>query len=95
MKSQSTVITLISLFWFTSIHADDTSLLSPEKQTYFQHQQHQIDATYEKLRYDWLSPINLNASSIYEKSASFWAKHTRKNLSAGIAQDLFRSGGIT
>ncbi|MDP2078082.1 MAG: TolC family protein [Sulfuricurvum sp.] len=77
------------------MQADDASLLSPEKQTYFQQQQHQIDATYEKLRYDWLSPINLNASSIYEKSASFWAKHTRKNLSAGIAQDLFRSGGIT
>ncbi|OYZ67263.1 MAG: hypothetical protein B7Y17_00060 [Sulfuricurvum sp. 24-42-5] len=95
MKSQSTLVTLISLLWFTSVQADDASLLSPEKQTYFQQQQHQIDATYEKLRYDWLSPINLNASSIYEKSASFWAKHTRKNLSAGIAQDLFRSGGIT
>lgn len=95
MKSQSTLVTLISLLWFTSVQADDTSLLSPEKQNYFQQQQHQIDATYEKLRYDWLSPINLNASSIYEKSASFWAEHTRKSLSAGIAQDLFRSGGIT
>lgn len=95
MKSQSTLVTLISLLWFTSVQADDTSVLSPEKQNYFQQQQHQIDATYEKLRYDWLSPINLNASSIYEKSASFWAEHTRKSLSAGIAQDLFRSGGIT
>lgn len=95
MKSQSTLVTLVSLLWFTSLHGDDRLLFSPEKQNYFQQQQHQIDATYEKLHYDWLSPINLKASSIYEKSASYGAKDTRQSLSAGIAQDLFRSGGIT
>lgn len=95
MKSQSTLLTLVSLLCFTSVYGEERLLLSPEKENYFKQQQNQIDATYEKLRYDWLSPINLKASSIYEKSASFGAKDTRQSLSAGIAQDIFRSGGIT
>ncbi len=96
MKSQMTLLTLVSLLWFTSAQGGEQSLLSPEKQNFFKQQQQQIDATYEKLRYDWLSPINLKASSIYEKSASFGgAKDTRQSLSASMAQDLFRSGGIT
>jgi outer membrane protein TolC len=70
-------------------------MLSLQKQRYYEHQKEQIEASYEKTRYDWLSPINLKASDIYEKTAAYGTKDTRQNISAGIAQDLFRSGGIT
>lgn len=95
MKLQYILRTAVSLALISSVYADDTTLLSPQKKDYYEFQQHQIDASYDKLRYDWLSPMNLRASSIYEKTATFGAKDTRQTLSAGIAQDLFRSGGIT
>ncbi|MDP1785500.1 MAG: TolC family protein [Sulfuricurvum sp.] len=95
MKSQSTLGTLISILFATSVYGEEMPLLSPEKQSYYEYQQQQIDSGYQKLRYDWLSPINLKASTVYEKSASTGSSDTRQNLSAGIAQDLFRCGGIT
>jgi outer membrane protein len=95
MKLQYSLATALSIIVITSVFGDDTSLLSPEKQRYYEQQSQQIDASYEKARYDWLSPINLRVSSIYEQTASYAAKDTRQNLSAGISQDLFRSGGIT
>jgi outer membrane protein len=95
MKLQNSVSSLVSLLLVASAYGEDMSLLSPEKQRYYEQQQQQIDSGYEKLRYDWLSPINVKASNIYEKSASLGIRDTRQNLSASIAQDLFRSGGIT
>lgn len=93
MKFQyAVVVTAIS---FSLVNASDVSLLSPEKQNYFKQQQRQIGLGYEKLRYEWLSPVTLKGSGIYEKSASAGLHDTRYNLSAGIAQDIFRSGGIT
>lgn len=86
---------LLILLSVTSVYGEEISLLSPEKQSYYEYQQQHIDSGYQKLRYDWLSPINLKASTVYEKSASTGSRDTRHNLSAGIAQDLFRSGGIT
>lgn len=94
MKLRHILTIALSVLHITSAYGETASLLSPQKQHYYEFQQHQINATYDKLRYDWLSPINLKASSIYEKSASFGTKDTRQSLSAGIAQDLFRSGGI-
>lgn len=85
---------LISVLLASSIYGEDTSLLSPEKQSYYQQQQHEIDAGSEKLRYDWISPINLKASNVYEKSSA-GTHDTRQSISAGVAQDIFRSGGIT
>ncbi len=79
----------------TLVYGEDISLLSPEKQRYYEQQQQQINAGYERLRYDWLSPVTLKASNTYEKSASLGIHDSRQNISAGIAQDLFRSGGIT
>jgi outer membrane protein TolC len=76
-------------------YGEDSTFLSPEKQRYFEQQQRQIDSGYEKLRYDWLSPITLKGSGTYEKSAASGVHDTRYTLSAGMAQDLFRSGGIT
>lgn len=95
MKLQTALGPFLSMFVIASVWGEDASLLSPEKQRYYEHQEQQIDASHEKLRYDWLSPINLKASGVVEKSASYGAKDTRQTLSAGIAQDLFRSGGIT
>ncbi|MDD5211229.1 MAG: TolC family protein [Sulfuricurvum sp.] len=95
MKLQYPFVTAVSVVLISSMYGDDTSLLSPQKQRYYEQQGQQVDASYEKARYDWLSPINLKASNIYEKTASYGVKDTRQNLSAGIAQDLFRSGGIT
>lgn len=95
MKLQYPLATALSIIVIASVYGDDTSLLSPEKQHYYEQQFEQINASYEKLHYDWLSPINLKTSSIYEKTAAYGAKDTRQNLSAGISQDIFRSGGIT
>ncbi len=95
MKLRHTFTMVLSTLIITSVSGEETLSLSSQKQHYYEFQQHQIDASYDKLRYDWLSPITLKASSMYEKSASFGTKDTRQTLSAGIAQDLFRSGGIT
>lgn len=95
MKLQYIFGTAVSVVLITCVYADEAALLSVEKQRYYEQQRQQIDTAYEKTRYDWLSPINLKASNIYEKTAAFGAKDTRQNLSAGIAQDIFRSGGIT
>ncbi|HEX5624316.1 MAG TPA: TolC family protein, partial [Sulfuricurvum sp.] len=91
------VIRFIHCFSIMALSASgaDTDFLSPEKQSYYQQQQQQINSGYEKLRYNWVSPVSLKASGIYEKSAMTDTKDIRQTLSAGIAQDLFRSGGIT
>ncbi|MDD3595002.1 TolC family protein [Sulfuricurvum sp.] len=79
-----------------SLQADDLSLLSPEKRSLLYHEQERIDAEHQKLRYNWLSPINLSGSYSRDKSAQEnSATSTTESLSASIAQDLFRSGGIT
>ena len=95
MKLRHTFTMVFSSLLITSTWGEEVLSLSDQKQRYYEFQQHQIDAGYDKLRYDWLSPITLKASNMYEKSASFGTKDTRQTLSAGIAQDLFRSGGIT
>lgn len=85
---------LLPILFSSLIYGEETSLLSPEKQNYYEQQQRQIDAGSEKLRYDWISPLNFKASNLYEKSSA-GTHDTRQSISAGIAQDIFRSGGIT
>lgn len=74
---------------------DNTVLLSSEKQTILQQQQEVYESEHQKLRYNWISPINLNASYSYDKSAQNDYRSDTENLSASISQDIFRSGGIT
>lgn len=74
---------------------NEQEYLSPEKQTLFLQQQKEIDSRHEKLRYDWISPLMLKASTTYNRSASTTMRDRRDSVSAGISQDLFRSGGIT
>lgn len=74
---------------------DSSALLSPEKRTLLGQQQEINQAEHEKLRTKWISPINLNASYSYDKSAMGDYHSDTENLSASISQDIFRSGGIT
>ena len=87
-------LTILPFLITANLLGEEDFLLSPEKQHYYEQQQQQIGAGYEKLYYDWLSPINLKGSDTYEKSASLGMHDSRQSLSAGIAQDIFRSGGI-
>lgn len=77
------------------ISSDTTALLSPEKQTLLKQQQAIYESEHEKLRYNWIAPVNLNASYSYDKSAQGGYRSDSENASASISQDIFRSGGIT
>lgn len=67
--------------------------LSPEKEAILQHQSEQIDATHEKMRYEWISPLIFKAQTGTEHSA-LGTTAKRSNTGISISQDLFRSGGI-
>ncbi|MFH0709132.1 MAG: TolC family protein [Pseudomonadota bacterium] len=75
--------------------ADNMTLLSNEKQTILQKQQEIYDSEHEKLRTNWIAPINLNATYEYDKSALGDTHSDMKRASASVSQDIFRSGGIT
>ena len=73
----------------------DDILLSPQKQEILRQQQNIYESEQEKLRTNWIAPINLNASYSYDKSATGDYHSDSEDLSASISQDIFRSGGIT
>lgn len=75
--------------------ADNTELLSSEKHSLLRYEQENIDAEHEKLRNDWIAPINLNGSYSTNKSAQGDYHNTLGSVSASLSQDIFRSGGIT
>lgn len=74
---------------------DTASLLSPQKKTLLKHQQEIYESEHQKLRYNWISPLNLNAIYDYDKSAQGGYHSDTETLSASVSQDIFRSGGIT
>ncbi|MBN2869765.1 MAG: TolC family protein [Campylobacterales bacterium] len=74
--------------------AQENSFLSPQKQTLLQEEKNRYEAEHEKLRTNWIAPLNLSGSYSYDKSAGGTESDT-KRLSASISQDVFRSGGIT
>ncbi|MDD2829640.1 MAG: TolC family protein [Sulfuricurvum sp.] len=92
MKPQ--YLTVISLFLLANLWGQEDTL-SPQKRSLIQHQQEIIDAENEKLRTNWISPINLMGSYTYDKSASGSYHSDTENFSASLSQDIFRSGGIT
>lgn len=67
--------------------------LSDEKEAIIRHQEDLIGATYEKLRYEWISPLILKGQSTQEHSI-MGITGQRTSVGASISQDLFRSGGI-
>jgi len=92
MKRNPFFLTLIPL---SLLGVDTASLLSPEKQTLLKYQQEIYESEHQKLRYNWISPLNLNAIYDYDKSAQGGYHSDTETLSASISQDIFRSGGIT
>lgn len=90
---KSYVIFYLNIFLITA-YAAETELFSPQKQNLLREEQNRYESEYEKLKYNWIAPINLNASYGYDKSAI--GEHANnKKLSASVTQDVFRSGGIT
>ncbi|MDO9056532.1 MAG: TolC family protein [Sulfuricurvum sp.] len=92
MKRNPFFLILIPL---SLLGADTASLLSPEKKTVLKHQQEIYESEHQKLRYNWISPLNLNAIYDYDKSAQGGYHSDTETLSSSISQDIFRSGGIT
>ncbi|MDD4854823.1 MAG: TolC family protein [Sulfuricurvum sp.] len=95
MKYRTALFSFILFFPMAVTAADNTALLSNEKQTLLQQQQNVYDSQHEKLRTNWIAPINLNASYEYDKSALGDYHSDMKSTSVSVSQDIFRSGGIT
>lgn len=94
MKKQINFYLILFLFLAAALNAKDDELLSAQKQDLLQQKQKQYEAEHEKLRYDWISPLNLSGSYSYDKSGGGLDSDMKK-VSASISQDIFRSGGIT
>ncbi|MCK9490564.1 MAG: TolC family protein [Sulfurimonas sp.] len=94
MKNSVVYFIIFHLLAFISLSADDKELLSQEKQNLLLQEQNRYESEYEKLRYNWITPLNLGASYGYDKAYT-GDYGTNTNVSASISQDIFRSGGIT
>jgi len=93
MKTQIKIFLNAAFFSLTIANAQDMELLSSQKQDLLHQQQNQYEAESEKLRNNWIAPLNLSGSYSYDKSANGNHSDTKK-ISASINQDIFRSGGI-
>lgn len=82
------------LLLMTNLYGGHDALLSGEKQEILRQQKEVYEFEHEKLRTNWIAPLNLNASYSYDKSATGDYHSDTENLSASISQDIFRSGGI-
>lgn len=84
--------TLFILFIFMAFNlfASDTPLLRVNKQNIINEQKKEIEANSQKIKYDWISPLNLSSS--YSKSDT--QDDGISDTSISLNQDVFRSGGI-
>ena len=94
MKNSVLFYIIFQLLFFVSLSANDKELLSQEKKNLLLQEQNRYESEYEKLRYNWIAPLNLGASYGYDK-VDTGDYGTNTNISASISQDIFRSGGIT
>lgn len=78
----------LSSLLVVSLFAD--SLLRENKQDIINAQKEEIEANSEKLKYDWINPLNISSS--YSKSNLQDDGVTDTSIS--LNQDVFRSGGI-
>lgn len=92
MKRKNSYL-LMSLLSVT-LYSKDTEFLSKEKQELFEQQKREYEAQHEKLKDDWIAPLNLSGSYGYDKSTNDIRSDVKK-VAASISQDIFRSGGIT
>ncbi|MDD3505354.1 MAG: TolC family protein [Sulfurimonas sp.] len=94
MKNSVLFYIIFHLLAFISLSADEKELLSQEKQNLLLQEQNRYESEHEKLKYNWIAPLNLGASYGYDKAYT-GDYGTNANISASISQDIFRSGGIT
>lgn len=81
---------LVFIVFVTTLFASQTELLKKNKQDIIKQKQKEIEFNTQKLKYNWISPLNistsLSKSDIYNKAVS--------DASINLNQDVFRSGGI-
>ncbi|ABB45314.1 Outer membrane efflux protein [Sulfurimonas denitrificans DSM 1251] len=94
MKRVGNFYLILILLSNTALYSKSVELLSKEKQELLLQEQKRYESEHEKLKYNWIAPLNLNASYGYDKSASDMYSDSKK-IQASISQDIFRSGGIT
>ncbi|MFA5460452.1 MAG: TolC family protein [Sulfurimonas sp.] len=94
MKRKNKIYLAMFLLSGVALWAEGIDVLSKEKQDFLFQEQKRYEGEHQKLRYNWIAPLNLNASYGYDKSATDIHSDI-KTLKASIAQDIFRSGGIT
>nr|WP_321267579.1 TolC family protein [uncultured Sulfurimonas sp.] len=70
--------------------ASDKTLIRLNKQDIINEQKKEIEANAQKLKYDWIAPLNLSSS--YTKSDT--NSNAISDTSIKLNQDIFRSGGI-
>ncbi len=73
-----------------NLFAFDESLLKEEKQDILQQKEAEIRASSKQLKYNWISPLNLSASTSKSNTQDDFGYDTSIQLN----QDIFRSGGI-
>lgn len=93
-EMKHTYLVLFPFILITHLWSRNDTLLSHEKQEVLRHQQTLIKSEHEKLRTNWIAPLNLNASYSYDKNALGGHQSETETLAASISQDIFRSGGI-
>ncbi|MFA7355370.1 MAG: TolC family protein, partial [Sulfurimonadaceae bacterium] len=93
MKNAKTLSFLHFLLFVLPLSAQEAELLSSQKQELLLQEQNRYESENEKLRNNWIAPLNLGASWGYDKSY-LGDYGFSKDTSASITQDIFRSGGI-
>lgn len=94
MKTTASLL-FVSLVPMMIYGGESSSLLSPQKHNIINQKQSVIDNENEKLRTNWIAPINLSGSYSHDKSAIGDIHSETGVFSASLSQDIFRSGGIT
>lgn len=89
MKKAGLFTLLLSL-----LNAGEMEYLTKQKQDVQAYKQKEVDAAYEKLRFEWLSPLSLSYSIQQNQSAQYDTPSETTTASISLNQDLFRSGGI-
>jgi len=85
------ILTFLFLVMVLNLVAVENPLLRVNKQEIINEQKKEIEANAQKIKYDWIAPLNL--SSTYSKTNT--QDDAVSDTSVNLNQDLFRSGGIS
>lgn len=94
MKRKNSTYFTLFLLSSAALFGNEVDLLSKEKKELLFQEQKRYESEHEKLKNNWIAPLNLNASYGYDKSANDTHSDMKK-IQASISQDIFRSGGIS